>query len=76
MGTRETYDGDGNLVLTEDIPVDNMKVWLIKMLNSDVKLPRSLEDLIDVLSDEQKLVLAPQTLDLYNAKKSLRAQKP
>ena len=49
------------------------KFWKQKMIHSDGKMPRSLEDIWDHLDIEN----APQvTQDLHAAKKTLRGEKP
>lgn len=50
--------------------------WQYKIAEADKKIPRQLEDVIDVLPDDMRAKIAPQTLTAYNAKKELRASKP
>ena len=47
--------------------------WKIVMQETDDGMPRSLEDVLDIIPTEG---LAQATLDRYNAKKTLRATKP
>ena len=58
---------------------DLMTDWLSEMLTSDQSLPRSVEDVIDVLVAKNvfDMVDLPKTLASYHAaKKTLRATKP
>lgn len=50
--------------------------WQRLMKNTDREMSRSLEDVIDVLTQEQKDNLAAQTMFRYDDKKALRAEKP
>jgi hypothetical protein len=47
--------------------------WKKSMQGTDAGMPRSLEDVLDIIPTEG---LAQATLDRYNAKKTLRATKP
>ena len=53
-----------------------LKNWQKQIEQTDRDMPRALEDIIDVLTEEQKSKLAAQTLAKYNQKKTLRSQKP
>jgi len=53
-----------------------MREWKADMIATDVYLPRTLEDIIDVLSQTAKNNLAKETLDKYNKKKEIRSRKP
>ncbi len=50
--------------------------WENEMAMSDSSLPRALEDIIDVLPDELKQNISPETLEKYQSKKEKRAEKP
>ena len=50
------------------------KEWEAKV--ADTQLPRYVEDIIDALDEPTKAKIAKQTLDLYEEKKTIRAQKP
>lgn len=50
--------------------------WKVALARSDATMPRYVEDLIDVLTDEQRDALAPTTKDAYDDKKQLRADIP
>lgn len=53
-----------------------LKKWLSQLAETDITMPRSLEDMIDVLSSDQRAALASKTLNAYNLKKQIRSQKP
>lgn len=50
--------------------------WKQQMAKTDEKMPRYLEDVIDVLTSEQKQALVQETLTRYTEKKQLRSKKP
>lgn len=52
------------------------KDWEIRMLDSDVKMSRIVEDIIDALTQAQRDRLSQRTLDIYNEKKTRRAERP
>ena len=53
-----------------------MLQWYGRMKETDNILPRYAEDIIDVLSKEQKAQLAPEIIAAYNLKKTLRNERP
>lgn len=53
-----------------------LKKWEAKIAATDSKLPRVVEDIIDALDAPTKAKISRETLDLYEAKKTIRAQKP
>lgn len=53
-----------------------MRDWMEQITRTDKKIPRFAEDLIDVLTQEQRDSLAAETLSAYQEKKELRTQKP
>ena len=75
MYRRELYDKNGNVIETEERPYTE-KEWLGRMEVSDQEMPRALEDIIDVMTQEQKDALATETMLKYRNKKTLRSQKP
>ena len=50
--------------------------WKQKMAESDLIIPRYIEDLIDVLTDEQKGRISSELKSLYENKKLARAEDP
>lgn len=52
-----------------------MEDWRTQMAATDI-LSRTLEDIIDVLTQSQRDSLAPETLGKYTNKKLIRSQKP
>lgn len=53
-----------------------MKDWLAQMAATDKDIPRAIEDIIDALDAPTRARIAPETLTKYQAKKTLRSQKP
>ena len=53
-----------------------LREWIVDISAKDQVMPRALEDVIDVLSDEQKSSLSKETLDKYDQKKEIRSRKP
>lgn len=53
-----------------------MNIWRSKITALDNGMPRYVEDIIDALPESTRSKIASQTLDKYNAKKTLRAQRP
>lgn len=51
-----------------------LKEWEAKI--AATQLPRYVEDIIDALDAQTKAKIAKQTLDLYEEKKTVRAEKP
>tara|TARA_R110000851_G_scaffold150518_3_gene291326 strand:+ start:734 stop:1093 length:360 start_codon:yes stop_codon:yes gene_type:complete len=52
------------------------ELWIIDMRNSDMSMPRTLEDIIDALDDHVREAISAQTIEKYNSKKTLRSKKP
>lgn len=75
--TREVYK-DGLLIYTEeyDDGLDEMSIWKSAMAATDVKIPRSVEDIYDVLTEEQKAALPETFRSSVLDKKRLRSEKP
>lgn len=53
-----------------------MKDWERKMDETDIKLPRYAEDIIDAMPKAQQDKLSAKTLEAYNEKKTRRSEKP
>lgn len=53
-----------------------MRDWMIEIQAKDKDMPRSTEDMISVLTKEQKDNLPKETLDRFKAKQELRSKKP
>jgi hypothetical protein len=53
-----------------------LKDWESVMAQTDVKIPRIIEDIIDTMNQTQKDKLSAKTLEAYNEKKQRRAEKP
>lgn len=52
------------------------KDWERAMAETDAKLPRYVEDILDALDKPTRDKVAKKTLDAYNEKKAKRAEKP
>ena len=73
----ELFDGSGNVTYFEDITLtkeEEIFLWKSKMKDSD--LSDDMENIIDALDVFTRGRISVETLDKYNAKKSLRALKP
>lgn len=53
-----------------------MKMWESQMAETDAKLPRYAEDIIDALDKSTRDKISKKTLDAYEDKKAKRAEKP
>ena len=53
-----------------------LEAWKAAMQAADVSMPRSTEEVISTMSDEQKAKLPEYTKDAYAAKVTLRGEKP
>ena len=62
--------------LTADLAEKPMKDWERAMAETDAKLPRYVEDILDALDKPTRDKVAKKTLDAYNEKKAKRAEKP
>lgn len=63
-------------VLDQYILEKPMKEWEARMSETDSKLPRYAEDIIDTMTKTQQDKLSAKTLEAYNEKKARRAEKP
>jgi hypothetical protein len=66
-------EGDYDTWLTS---VRASEAWKAEIAVTDAVIPRSVEDVISTMSDEQKAALPSFTRDAYAAKVTLRGQKP
>lgn len=75
--TREVYK-DGELLRVEsyDDGFTPLQDWERAMAETDAKLPRYVEDILDALDKPTRDKVAKKTLDAYNEKKAKRAEKP
>ncbi len=62
--------------LDAEIAAKPLRDWERAMAETDAKLPRYMEDLIDALGDTIKSKLPEIVLENYNTKKTKRAEKP
>lgn len=62
--------------LAADLAAKPMKDWERAMAETDVKMPRYTEDIIDALDNTTRNRIATKTIEAYNAKKTKRAEKP
>ena len=67
---------EARVVAKNALPATKLKVWKAAMQAADVSMPRSTEEVIGTMSDEQKAKLPKYTSDAYAAKVTLRGQKP
>ncbi|MGR3179817.1 MAG: hypothetical protein ACUZ8E_17395 [Candidatus Anammoxibacter sp.] len=77
MFRRETYDNKGNVIELIERPFTPKELlvnWEVEMQATD--LSDDLENIMDALSVTVRDKIAPETLNKYNAKKLLRAEKP
>jgi hypothetical protein len=74
--TDEKAAEEARVVAKNALPATKLKVWKRKMQAADVSMPRSTEEVIGTMSDEQKAKLPKYTADAYAAKVTLRGQKP
>jgi len=73
----ELFDGQGNILEQRDFTLDELKaVWARDIEETDKKIPRAVEDIIDALDVQTKQKIAISTLDAYNQKKLIRSQQP
>jgi len=71
----DDYDGSVFSHPPVYVPTD-LEKWEQDIAATDHGMPRYIEDIIDALSVSVRDKIALETLDKYNAKKTLRAQKP
>ena len=62
--------------LDNEIAAKPTKDWERAMAETDAKLPRYVEDILDALDKTTRDKVAKKTLDAYNEKKAKRAEKP
>ena len=62
--------------LAADLAEKPLKDWERVMSETDVKIPRIIEDIIDAMPKAQQEKLSAKTLEAYNEKKQRRAEKP
>jgi hypothetical protein len=67
---------EARVVAKNALPATKLKVWKAAMQAADVSMPRSTEEVIGTMSDEQRAKLPKYTSDAYAAKITLRGQKP
>ena len=74
--TDEKKAEEARVVAKNALPATQLKVWKRKMQAADVSMPRSTEEVIGTMSDEQIAKLPEYTRDAYAAKVTLRGEKP
>ena len=62
--------------LDSELAAKPTKDWERDMAETDAKLPRYVEDILDALDKPTRDKVAKKTLDAYNEKKAKRAEKP
>jgi len=62
--------------LAAELAVKPMKDWERAMAETDAKLPRYVEDIIDAMDKATRDKIDKKTMDAYNEKKQRRAEKP
>lgn len=62
--------------LDAELAAKPTKDWERAMAETDAKLPRYVEDILDSLDRSSRDKIAKETLDLYAYKKQLRSEKP
>jgi hypothetical protein len=73
----ELFDSNGNLVEQRDYTKEELQsAWIKDIEETDKKIPRAIEDIIDALDASTKAKIAKETLDAYSEKKLIRTQKP
>jgi Zn-dependent M32 family carboxypeptidase len=75
-GLKETEKSDYSLLLAQYAAEKPLRDWEQAMAETDAKLPRYAEDIIDALDKPTRDKLAKKTLDAYAEKKAKRAEKP
>jgi hypothetical protein len=69
----ELFDGNGNIIQSREYTKEEKQaVLLLELSERDKDMPRLIEDIIDVLTPEQKEKISSITLDKYQEKKTLR----
>lgn len=67
---------DYQAVIDAERAAKPMKDWERSMAETDAKLPRYAEDIIDAMPKAQQDKLSAKTFEAYNEKKQRRAEKP
>lgn len=70
---------DGELIDVQErdyTPEELLSQWRARISETDVKLTRPLEDVIDALEPTTRARIATDTLAAYQEKKTIRAEKP
>lgn len=70
---------DGELIDVQErdyTPEELLSQWKARITETDAKLTRSIEDVIDALDPSVRERIAASTLEAYNDKKTIRQQKP
>ena len=70
---------DGELIDVQErdyTPDEALTQWKASISATDAKVPRYVEDIIDALDPSVRARIAAETLSAYQAKKTLRLQKP
>jgi hypothetical protein len=75
-GIKETEKAAYAAKLASDLAAKPMKDWERAMAETDAKLPRYAEDIIDAMDTPTRDKIAKKTIDAYNEKKLTRAEKP
>lgn len=75
-GIKESEKSTYAAKLAADLAAKPMKNWERAMAETDAKLPRYVEDIIDAMDKTTRDKISKKTLDAYNEKKAKRAEKP
>jgi hypothetical protein len=75
-GLKETEKPGYSLRLAQYAAEKPLRDWEQAMAETDAKLPRYAEDIIDALDKPTRDKLDKKTLDAYAEKKAKRAEKP
>lgn len=62
--------------LDAELAARPMKDWERAMAETDAKLPRYVEDILDALDKPTRDKIAKKTMDAYDEKKKKRSEKP
>lgn len=75
-GIKESEKAAYAAKLAADLAEKPTKDWERAMAETDAKLPRYVEDIIDAMDKTTRDKISKKTLDAYNEKKAKRAEKP
>jgi len=75
-GVKESEKAAYAAKLAADLAERPVKNWERAMAETDAKLPRYVEDIIDAMDKTTRDKISKKTLDAYNEKKAKRAEKP